>query len=103
MNLPPALEYCSRQQQDHYRAMIEDGQEPGFALMCSLGQPPAHKGTDRTLMQRRYNAECLDDMPPHRHAAFFGRQRRQYITEGKFYMSGLADKGHQDPEHGLIS
>ena len=99
MNLPPELTYASKKQQDHYLAMIADGQEAGFAIMCSLGQPPGHKGTDRTLMQGKYDGSWLNEMPPHQARRILREAKKAGIsTEGRFYMSGLADKrGHQDP------
>lgn len=100
MNLPPEISFASQKVKDHYISMIEDGQSESFALMCSLGQPPGHRGTDRTLMEGKYNAGWLDEMPPHQARRILREAKAAGIdTTGKFYMSGLADKRmHQDPE-----
>lgn len=97
--LPPELTHAPREQQLHYVAMLEDGQAEPFALMCSLGQPPATKGTDRTFMEGKLNAQWLDDMPVHQAKRMLGEAKQAGInTTGKFYMSGLADKrGASDP------
>lgn len=98
--LPPELTFASPKQQDHYRAMIEDGQSESFALMCSLGQPPGTKGSDRAFMERRCNGEWLDDMPPHQARRILREAKAAGIdTAGKFYHSGIADRrGHLDTE-----
>ncbi len=100
MNLPPEISFASQKVKDHYISMIEDGQSESFAIMCSLGQPPGVQGTDRTLMEKRYNGEWLDQMPPHQARRILREAKAAGIdTTGKFYMSGLADKRmHQDPE-----
>lgn len=99
-DLPPELTFATQKQQDHYRSMIADGQSESFALMCSLGQPPGTKGTDRAFQERRCNGEWLDDMPPHQARRILREARAAGIdTTGKFYFSGLADKrGHMDAE-----
>lgn len=98
-HLPPELTHAPREQQLHYVSMLEDGQEESFALMCSLGQPPATKGTDRTFMEGKLNSQWLDDMPPHQAKRMLSEAKQAGInTTGKFYMSGLADKrGASDP------
>jgi len=100
LNLPPEISFASQKVKDHYISMIEDGQSESFALMCSLGQPPGYRGTDRTLMEGKYNAGWLDEMPPHQARRILREAKAAGIdTTGKFYMSGLADKRmHQDPE-----
>jgi hypothetical protein len=100
MNLPPDISFAAPEVKAHYISMIEDGQTPAFAEMCALRQPPGTKGTDRTLMEGRYNGEWLDDMPPHQARRILRQAKEAGIdTTGKFYMSGLADKrSHMDPE-----
>ena len=98
-SLPLELQDAPRSQQLHYVEMIEDGQEESFALMCSLQQPPATQGTDRTFMEGRLNAQWLDDMPKFQADRMLREAKQAGInTTGKFYMSGLADKrGAADP------
>ena len=98
-SLPLELQDAPRSQQLHYVEMIEDGQEESFALMCSLQQPPATQGTDRTFMEGRLNAQWLDDMPKFQADRMLRQAKQAGInTTGKFYMSGLADKrGAADP------
>lgn len=98
-SLPLELQDAPRNQQLHYVQMLEDGQEESFALMCSLQQPPATRGTDRTFMEGKLNAQWLDDMPKFQADRMLREAKQAGInTTGKFYMSGLADKrGASDP------
>ena len=85
--------------ESHYLKMIREGQSERWAEMCALQTPPGTKGTDRALMQGRYNEQWLDDMPKHQAQRILREAKAAGInTSGKFYMSGIADKrGHCDP------
>lgn len=98
-DLPYDIAVAGRDVQEHYLRMIRDGQNPRFAAMCALQQPPGTRGTDRALMQGRYAGEWLDQM----HTPLAARMAREARAaginiSGKFYMGGLADKrAHLDP------
>lgn len=83
----------------HYLSMIKDGQSPKFAEMCAVQTPPGVRGTDRAVMQDRYNMQWLDKMSPHLAKQIVGRAKKAGINiEGKYYQSGLADaRGPADP------
>jgi hypothetical protein len=99
MKLPIEIANASKDVQNHYMSMIRDGQSESFALMCSLGQPPGTKGTDRAFQQGRLAGNQWDELP--------ARQAKKMLREakaagidvvGKQYVSGLANKlGHCDP------
>jgi hypothetical protein len=97
--LPQELAEAPREQQLHYVSMIEDGQDESFSIMCSLGQPPATRGTDRTFMEGKLNGEWLSDMPKFQADRILREAKAAGINPtGKMYMSGLANKkGHCDP------
>lgn len=80
--------------------MIEAGQHPRFAEMCALQQAPGTKGTDRALMEGRLDGNWVAEMGAHQAGWVMRETRAAGInTNGKYYMSGLADKrGHLDPE-----
>jgi hypothetical protein len=83
----------------HYRKMIQAGNTHRFAEMCALQSPPGTKGTDRAVMERRYDGQWLDKMPKHQALRIVNEARAAGVNiSGKYYMSGLADKrGHCDP------
>jgi hypothetical protein len=83
----------------HYRRMIQNGQTPMFAEMCALQCPPGVRGTDRAVMQGRYNMEWLQDLSPDNRKRVLGIAKAAGIsTSGKYYQSGLADhRGPADP------
>lgn len=82
-----------------YLKMVQNGVAPRMAEMLALQSPPAVKGTDRTLMQGRYNNEQFDAMPPDHARGLLQIARKAGINpSGKYYCSGLADKrGPADP------
>jgi hypothetical protein len=98
-NLPFDIESASVAVQKHYLKMVEGGVAPRLAEMLALQSPPAVKGTDRTLMQGRYNNEQFDSMPPDHARRMIQEAKKAGINpNGKYYCSGLADKrGHRDP------
>lgn len=83
----------------HYLKMIRDGQESRFAEMCALQCPPGVKGSDRAVMQGRYNMEWMNKLTPQNRDRILNTARRAGINiSGKFYQSGLADRrGPADP------
>lgn len=83
----------------HYRKMIRDGQSSRFAEMCALQCPPGVRGTDRAVMQGRYNMEWLSDLSPANRKRVLEEAKKAGInTSGKYYQSGLADhRGPADP------
>jgi hypothetical protein len=99
MKLPYEIRNASKEVQDHFKKMVANGQSESFALMCSLGQPPGTKGTDRAFQEGRLAGNQWDELP--------ARQAKKMIREakaaginisGKQYVSGLANKlGHCDP------
>jgi hypothetical protein len=86
--------------QHHYLKMVADGQNPRFAEMCALQQPPGTSGTDRAFQQGRLDGNWIDDMPIHMAKRVVREAKAAGIDiTGKQYMSGLSDKrGHCDPE-----
>ena len=98
-DLPFDIQTASGVVQKHYRKMIETGVAPRPAEMLALQSPPAVKGTDRTLMQGRYNNEQFNDMPPDHARNMLTLAKRAGINpNGKYYCAGLADKrGAADP------
>jgi len=98
--MPDEIECAPKEIQEHYCRMIRDGQSECWALMCALQQPPGTKGTDRALMQGRYNGNWIDELPA-KQAKWLTKEAKAagISINGKFYMSGLADKrGHLDPD-----
>jgi len=83
----------------HYLSMVNEGQSPRFAEMCAVQTPPGVRGTDRAVMQDRYNMQWLDKMSPHIAKQIVGRAKSAGINiSGKYYQSGLADaRGPADP------
>ena len=100
IDLPPDIAAAGRDVQEHYRRMILAGQTPQFAEMAALQQPPGTKGTDRALMQGRYNMEYMGSMTGPMANRMLREARNAGINvSGKFYMGGLADKrAHLDPK-----
>jgi len=84
----------------HYLSMLQGGCTERFAEMCSVGIAPGTKGTDRALMEGRYNNEWMDRLPS-RQAGWIAREAKAagISVGGKMYIGGIADKrGHLDPE-----
>lgn len=98
-SVPYSVQIAGKEAIRHYLTMLRDGQTPRFAEMCATQTPPGVRGTDRAVMQHRLNGEWLDAMPKHQAASILAQARAAGIsTEGKYYMSGLADKrGPSDP------
>jgi hypothetical protein len=85
--------------QQSYLRMVDNGVAPRMAEMLALQSPPAVKGTDRSLMQGRYNNEQFDAMPQDHARGLLQMARKAGINpSGKYYCAGLADKrGPADP------
>jgi hypothetical protein len=98
--MPPDIANAHPAVQQHYLKMVADGQNPRFAEMCALQQPPGTTGTDRAFQQGRLDGNWLDDMPIHMAKRMTREAKAAGIDiTGKQYMSGLSDKrGHCDPE-----
>jgi hypothetical protein len=99
VKLPLEIAAASKEVQDRYVGMVEDGVSPRFAEMCALQSPPGVKGTDRSFMQGRYNNEQFNSMPADHAQNMITLAKRAGINpSGKYYASGLADKrGPADP------
>lgn len=97
--VPYSVKVAGKEAITHYLKMIRNGQAPRFAEMCATRTPPGVRGTDRAVMQGRLNGEWLDSMPKSQASSILAQARAAGIsTEGKYYMSGLADKrGPSDP------
>lgn len=82
-----------------YERLLSEGYGHRWAEMCALQQPPGLRGTDRALMQGRYNQEWLNELPADHALALTKEAREAGINiSGKFYCSQLADKrAHRDP------
>lgn len=82
-----------------YARLRSEGFDHRWAEMVSLQSPPGVRGTDRALMQGRYNQQWLDAMPKGQAETIVAEAKKAGINiAGKYYMSGLADKrGHRDP------
>lgn len=83
----------------HYQKMLADGQTPRFAEMCACQCPPGVRGTDRAVMQGRYNMEWMNDITPaNRYRILAAAKQAGINVSGKYYQSGLADhRGPADP------
>ena len=99
MTMPASIALASKSVQRHYAKMIRDGQSPAFAEMCSLGQPPGTRGTDRAFQEGRLDGNWLDKLPLRQAKRMVKEAKAAGISiSGKQYVSGLADKrGHMDP------
>lgn len=99
-DLPIDIQTASKDVQKRYVEMITNGVAPRLAEMLALQSPPAVKGTDRTLMQGRYNNEQFNGMPPDHARQMIQTAKRAGINpNGKYYCGGLADKrGPGDPK-----
>ena len=97
--VPYSVKIAGTEAVRHYLTMIKNGQTPRFAEMCATQTPPGVRGTDRAVMQHRLNGEWLDAMPKSQAARILAEAKSAGISvEGKYYMSGLADKrGPADP------
>jgi hypothetical protein len=98
-DVPGEVLRAGREAVSMYVRLLSEGYGHRWAEMCSLQAPPGVKGTDRAVMQGRYNEEWLNSMPKDQAAAMVREAKGAGINiSGKFYMSGLADKrGHCDP------
>lgn len=98
-DFPVSIQQAGPEAASHYRKMLKDGQSPLFAEMCALRCPPGVRGTDRAVMQGRYNMEWLNDLSPdNRHRVLAAAKKAGINTSGKYYQSGLADsRGPADP------
>ena len=100
IDLPPDIACAGAEVQRHYRKMIADGQAPRFAEMCALQAAPAVHGSNDAWMRGRKNGEWLDALPTKQAKWMLKEAKAAGIsTEGKYYMSGLANKKcHLDAE-----
>jgi hypothetical protein len=100
VELPYEIAIAPTEVRDHYIRMINDGQTPRFAEMCALGAAPAVQGTDDAWMAGRQNGQSFDQMPTRQAQRILREAKAAGIsTEGKFYMSGLANsRQHLDAE-----
>lgn len=98
-DVPESVIAAGQQAVLHYLKMLEDGQTPRFAEMCALQAPPGVRGTDRAVMQGRYNMEWMKDLTPQNRQRVIAAARQAGINiSGKYYQSGLADhRGPADP------
>lgn len=99
VEVPENIQRAGKDAAERYVSMRSAGCTHTFAEMCALQQPPGVRGTDRAVMQGRYNQQWLDEMPKD-HAQRILREAKDagINVSGRFYMSGLADKrGHRDP------
>jgi len=99
MVLPYEIENSPKHIQDHYKAMIADGQTAAFAEMCALQAPPGTRQTDRAFLQGRQNGEWLDSLPKYQAKRMLDMARKSGINPaGKYYFGGIADnRGPADP------
>jgi hypothetical protein len=97
--IPENIRSAGREAIEHYVKLMSEGLGHRWAEMCALRSPPGVKGVDRTYMERRYNNQQLDDMPPDHARNIVTLAKRAGISvSGKYYCAGLADKrGVQDP------
>lgn len=98
-NVPPEIVDAGQEAISLYVKLRSNGFTERWAEMCALQQPPGVRGTDRALMQHRLNGQWLDEMPKGQADTILRQAKAAGINvEGKFYMSGLADKrAHRDP------
>ena len=100
IELPYDIARASREAQDHYRKLVKDGQSPRFAEMVSLQIAPGLLGSNDAWMRGRKNGEWLDGLPTKQAKWMLKEAKAAGIsTEGRYYMSGIADKRcHLDAE-----
>ena len=98
-NVPQEIVNAGHEAISLYVRLRSEGYTERWAEMCALQQPPGVRGTDRALMQHRLNGQWLDEMPREQANTILSQAKAAGINvEGKFYMSGLADKrAHRDP------
>lgn len=98
-DVPSNIRAAGREAELMYARLLSEGYGHKWAEMCSLQCPPGVRGSDRALMQGRYNEQWLDDMPKDHAQRILREAKASGINvSGKYYMSGLADKrGHCDP------
>jgi hypothetical protein len=97
--LPFDIQTASEETQAHFLKMVQDGVHPRMAEMFALQKFPGVKGTDRALMQGRYNGGQFNDMPPDHARNLIALAKKAGVNpSGKWYCSGLADsRGPGDP------
>lgn len=98
-DVPSNIRAAGREAELMYARLRSEGYGHKWAEMCSLQCPPGVRGTDRAVMQGRYNEQWLDEMPKDHAQRILREAKGEGInTSGKYYMAGLADKrGHRDP------
>lgn len=98
-DVPEEVRRAGKEAESMYVRLLSEGYGHRWAEMCSLQAPPGVKGTDRAVMQGRYNQEWLNSMPKDQADTIVREAKSAGINiSGKYYMSGLADKrGHRDP------
>ena len=100
MELPIEIAQAPAYVQAHYISMIEDGQQPRFAEMCALSQPPGTGQTDRAFLEGRNNMEWLNKIPKRQADRMVAAAKAAGVNPaGKYYFGGIADKrGIYDPK-----
>ena len=100
MKLPFDIAAAPKSVQDHYLAMIADGQTPMFAEMAALQSPPGTKASERAFLEGRQNGEWLNRLPPAQAKRMLAAARSAGVNPaGKYYFGGIADKrGIYDPK-----
>jgi hypothetical protein len=98
-DLPWDIQMAGGAVRAHYVKMVADGVSPRAAEMFALQQPPGVKGSDRSLMQGRYNNEQFNEMPPDHAKSMIDQAKKAGVNpNGKYYFAGLADmRGPGDP------
>lgn len=77
-------EYCL----EFYEELIEAGNQPGFAAMLAMRQPPGTKGTERAFLEGM--TSWADNMHQGNRRKIFDAAKKAGIsTEGKIYKGGL--------------
>ena len=100
VKLPPDIASAKAYQIEHYVNMVKDGQDPRFAEMCALSQPPGTGQTDRAFLEGRNNMEWLNKLPKRQADRMVAAAKAAGVNpEGKYYFGGIADKrGIYDPK-----
>ena len=100
VKLPPDIAAAKAYQIEHYVKMVKDGQDPRFAEMCALSQPPGTGQTDRAFLEGRNNMEWLNKLPKRQADRMVAAAKAAGVNpEGKYYFGGIADKrGIYDPK-----
>jgi len=100
MDLPYEIASAPRHIQEHYLAMIADGQSEKFAVMCALQCPPGSKESQRAFLEGRQNGEWLNRLPPAQAKRMAAAARSMGIDpSARYYFGGIADKRNiMDPK-----